>query len=82
MNEPRAYYPEWSKSERGRQISCINANIWNLERWYWWTYLQGSNGDTDLEKRLVGTGEEGEGVTNWESSIETHLLTYVKIDNQ
>ena len=30
---PRAYYPELSKSERERQISYINACIWNLERW-------------------------------------------------
>ena len=34
----------------------IKAYMWNLERWYWWTYLQGSNGDTDKESRLVDTG--------------------------
>ena len=28
-------------SHQGRPISSINAYIWNLERWYWWTYLQG-----------------------------------------
>ena len=26
--------------------------IRNLEKWYWWTYLQGSNIDTDTETRL------------------------------
>ena len=31
-DEPRAYYTERSKSERERQISYINAYIWNLER--------------------------------------------------
>ena len=31
-DEPRAYYTEWSKSERERQILYINAYIWNLER--------------------------------------------------
>ena len=36
------YYTEWSKSERKRQILYINAYIWNLERWYWWSYMQGS----------------------------------------
>ena len=25
--------PEWSKSERKTPIQCINAYIWNLERW-------------------------------------------------
>ena len=34
VDEPRAYYTEWSKLERERQILCINAYIWNLERWY------------------------------------------------
>ena len=33
MDEPRAYYTEWSKSEREKQILYINAYIWNLERW-------------------------------------------------
>ena len=43
VDEPRACYTEWNKSERQRQILYINTCIWNLERWYWWTYLQGSN---------------------------------------
>ena len=24
-----------------RKMLYINAYIWNLEKWYWWTYLQG-----------------------------------------
>ena len=32
VDQPRAYYPEWSKSEK--QISYINAYICNLEVWY------------------------------------------------
>ena len=31
VDEPRAYYTEWSKSEREKQISYINTYIWNLE---------------------------------------------------
>ena len=38
--EPRACYTEGSKSEREKQILYINMYIWNLEKWYWWTYLQ------------------------------------------
>ena len=48
IDEPGAYHTGWSKSEREKQISYVNIYIWNLERWYWWTYLQGSNGDTDI----------------------------------
>ena len=73
VDKPRAYYTEWSKSEREEQISYIKAYIWNLERWFWCTYLQGSNGDADLENRLVDSVREGEGGTNWESSTETYI---------
>ena len=31
VNEHKACYTEWSQSEREKQISCINAYIWNLE---------------------------------------------------
>ena len=55
VNEPRTYYTEWSKSESKKQILHINTYIWNLERWYWWTYLKGSNGDADIENRLEWT---------------------------
>ena len=48
VDEPRVCYTEWSKSEREKQISYISTYIWNLERWYWWTYLQGSNGNADV----------------------------------
>ena len=79
VDELRAYYIEWSNSKREKQVLKINAYIWNLERCYWWTYLQGSNGDTDIENRLVDTGEGGAaGGTNGDSSIETYTLPYVK----
>ena len=55
VNEPRTYYTEWSKSESKKQILHINTYIWNPERWYWWTYLKGSNGDADIENRLEWT---------------------------
>ena len=58
--------------------------MWNLGRWYWWTYLQGSNGSADIEQTYChGVGSrggvyQGEGGTNRESSMEIHTLTYVK----
>ena len=38
VDEVRAFNTEWTKSER-EQISYINTYVWNLERWFWWTYL-------------------------------------------
>ena len=62
VDEPRTYYTEWTKSEREKQISFINAYICNLERWYWWTYLQGSIGDVVREqtsRQDLGREKEG-----------------------
>ena len=78
VDEPRVCYTEWSKSERENQTWCINAYIWNLERWNWWTYLQGSSGDAEIGNKLEDTVGDGEGGMNWESSLETHTLPYVK----
>ena len=66
VDETRAYYTEWNKSEREKQIFDINAYIWNIEKWYWRTYLQGRNTDTDVENRLMDRAEWGEGGTNGE----------------
>ena len=52
MDEPRDYYAQWSKSEREKQILYINAYVWNLERRYWWTYLQDIGGE-QLEKEMA-----------------------------
>ena len=57
------------KSEREKQISCINAMyIGNLERWY---YLQGSLGDSENSLMDLGVGG-GESGTNREGGMETH----------
>ena len=76
MDEPGAYYTEWSKLER--QILYINAYIWNLERWYQWSYMKGSKGDTDVNSRLLDSMGEGESGIIWENSIETYTLLYIK----
>ena len=57
------------KSEREKQTLYTNACLWNLEKWYWWFYLQGSKGDTDV---LDIVAEESGMI--WESSIETYTL--------
>ena len=42
IDGPRVCHTEWRKSERERHMLYINAYIWNLERWYWQPYVQGS----------------------------------------
>ena len=58
-----ACYKEWSKSEREKQIQSISPNIWNLEKWYWWTHLQGKNRDADTEKLVNTAGKDRVGQT-------------------
>ena len=65
VDVPRVCRTEWSKSEREKQILCINTYVWNLEKWYRWTYLRGGNRDADRENVHVDPGEgEGEGGMN------------------
>ena len=50
VGEPRAYYMEWGKSEREKQI-YINAYVWNLGgKWHRWSYLQTINRDKCREQ--------------------------------
>ena len=60
VDGPQDCHTEWSKSEREKQISRIIAHIWNLEKWYRSTGLQGRNRDTNVEKKHMDTkGESG-----------------------
>ena len=61
VDGPRDCHTEWSKSEREKQISYINACMWNLEKWYRWTSLQGKNRGTDVENKRMDTkgGKQG-----------------------
>ena len=52
--------------------------MWNLEKWYRSTYLQGRNRDMDIENRHVDIEGEGEGGTNWEIGFDINTLPCVK----
>ena len=78
VDEPRTYYTEWSKSERERWISYTNAYIQNLEKWYWRIYLQGSNGETDIDNTLMDVGRGEKRVRYMERVTWKLTLPYVK----
>ena len=42
-----------------KQILYINRYMWNLEKWYRWTYFQGRNRDANIENRYVDTAVRG-----------------------
>ena len=60
------------KSEREKQILYINAYMWNLEKWYRWTSLQGRNKDTDVDvenKRMDMKGGKRGAEGGWEGGM-------------
>ena len=59
--------------------------MWNLEKWYRWTGLQGRNWDTDVENKRMDTkggkpcgGGDG-GVMNWAIEIDVYTLMCIKL---
>ena len=59
MDRPTDCHTEWSKSEIEKGTLYNITYMWNLEKWYRWTYLQSRNRDTDVENKLMDTkGEE------------------------
>ena len=61
MDGPGECHTEWSSSEREKQTSYIKAYMWNLEKWYRWSYLQSRKRDTNIEdKSMDAKGEEVE----------------------
>ena len=58
-------------SQKEKNKDHILMHIWNLEKWYWRVYLQGSSGEMDMESRLGEKGEEGE--MYGKSNIEIYI---------
>ena len=73
----RVCHPEWSKSEREKQILHINAYMWNLEKWYRWTYLQGRGRNTGAENGHVNT--EGEDKEKGELRVRIDMYTLPRV---
>ena len=81
MDGPRDCHTEWGKSDGDRQISYDIIYMWNLKKWYKWTYLQNRNRVTDVENKLMVTrAERGERdkLGDWDWNIHTTIYT---IDN-
>ena len=81
VDGPRDCHTEWSKSERKNQISYIDAYMWNLEKWYRWTGLQGRNRHRCREQMYGHQGGKagvGGGGMNWEIEIDIYTLICMK----
>ena len=76
VHELRVCHTEWSKSETEKQILCINSCTWNLEKLYRWAYLQGKNGDTEVDHGREDTARGRRGVS-WKSSADIFTVLSV-----
>ena len=59
--------------------------MWNIDKWYRWTGLQGRNRDADVENKRMDTkggtwggGAGGGGGMNWEIEIDMYTLICIK----
>ena len=80
----KAAHPQQQRPRAAKKKSKVlklTHIFWNLERWCWWTYLQGSSGNADIESRVLPTAGEGEGRMNGESNMKTYI-TICKVDSQ
>ena len=66
--------------KESKKILDINTYVQNLEKWYWWTYLQSKIRDANIENDLVNTKGDGEGGKNGKSSTDIYT-TMCKIDS-
>ena len=87
VDEPRACYTEWSKSEREKEISYTNVYIWNLERQYWWKLFAEDQWRHRCREQTYGHGggQRGAGERRrWDAWREQHGNIHYpwKIDGQ
>ena len=66
-------------SQKEKDKYCIPMHTYGiLERWYQRVYLQGNNGETDIENRLMDVGRGKERVRCMERVTWKLTLPYVK----
>ena len=86
MAEPGAYYTEWNKSERGRQILYINTHTHTHTHTHIYIYIYMEFRKMILmilhwgqhwRHRCLDSMGEGEGGMICENSIETRILSTI-----
>ena len=78
MDGPGDDHTKWNKSDKETQISYDISYMWDLKKWYKWTYLQDRN--TNLDNRLKVM--KGKGERNRLEVWDWHVhMTIFKTDN-
>ena len=77
MNLEPIIQSEVSQKEKDKYCTLLHI-CGNLEKWYWRIYLEGSNGETDIKKRLMDMGKGEKRVRCMERVTGKLTLLYVK----
>ena len=81
MDPETVIQSEVSQKQKNKYRILIQY-MWNLEKWYRWTSLQGRNRDTDVESKRIDTKRgkwgSGGGGMNWEIGIDIYTLICIK----
>ena len=80
MNLEPIIQSEVSQKEKDK-YRILTHNIQNREKWLWRIYLQGNNGETDIENRLKDMGRGEERVRCMERVTRKLNITMCKIDS-
>lgn len=67
--DPRDCHTDGSRSEREKEVSCINAYTQKLEKWFWWSFVLCRNRISEVRTTQMDT-KMGKSV--WEESGLTH----------
>ena len=78
VDEPRACFTEWSKSEIEKQISYINTHIYRIWENGTVNLFAGQTQRHRHREQNLDTAGEGEDGMNRENSTDTYTLPYVR----
>ena len=62
-------------TQKGKDKYHDIAYMWNLKKWYKWTYIQNKNRSTDTDSKVFASKGESRGV-NLETRIKICVLLY------
>ena len=71
---------ETNQKKEKKKTLYINTFMWNLEKWYTWTYLQGRKTDRHREQpygQYPDLSSQVRGI-NWETGTDIYILLYMK----
>ena len=79
VDGPRDCHTKWSQAERKQSVVHYeHTYVESRKEWYWWSYMQSRNGDTDIENKYICTKVGVGWIRRLGIDIDTLLILCVK----